>query len=66
MTFDEYGVVARAAWLAAVAAERERAAKVVEATATCDCENSLRQFCECYGYATLRRLAARIREGGNG
>lgn len=58
----EYGI-ARAAWQAAT----ERAAGLVDAERTCECEGLVKDggldWCECYGYQTLRRLAARIRGG---
>ncbi len=49
------------AWQAGRAAERERAARVAEAAVRCECERL--GVCECYGYSTLQRIAAAIREG---
>jgi len=53
-----------AAWNAAT----ERAAGLVDAARTCECEGRVvdggLDWCECYGYQTLRRLAANIRDGG--
>ena len=51
-------------WDAAVAAERERAAKVAEAAVKCRCADD--QFCEGYGCHTLLEVAAAIRKGDQG
>ena len=46
----------------AVAAERERCARIAEGVVNCDCIEKV-GFCGCYGAGTLKRVAAAIRQG---